>query len=92
MGELAAHVHARNPETGRREVFGPGDELPGWFSDVVTNPKVYVSDESDEDEEGRGDPERPADSAKKDEWVEYAKAVGVDPTDMTKEQIQAATP
>lgn len=37
---LAMFVHVHRPGGGT-VVFGPGDDLPGWAVDAITNPSVW---------------------------------------------------
>lgn len=39
---LMRSVTVWNDETGRNETLMPGDPLPDWAKDKVTNPKVFV--------------------------------------------------
>lgn len=45
MKTLKALVRVVNPETQEAETFRPGDDLPDWFYEKVTNPAAW----SDED-------------------------------------------
>lgn len=47
---LASFVHVTTPEGVK--VFGPGDDVPAEFAELITNPKAWASetDESVDDE------------------------------------------
>lgn len=55
MENLIAHVHVRDPEGGPR-VLAPGDKVPDWALEQITNPKAW--------EGGRVPAARPAPEAK----------------------------
>lgn len=40
MANLISFVHVMNAE-GRSQVFGPGDDLPDWAREQITNPKAW---------------------------------------------------
>jgi len=81
-------------QEGNAHLFSPGDELPEWAAELITNPKALApDDESGASPEG-GDPERPPLSGKgsgRPAWAGYAASLGVEVThDMTREDIVAA--
>jgi len=41
MAQLIAYVHISDDE-GVRHVFAPGDELPDWAVERITNPKAWA--------------------------------------------------
>lgn len=97
---LTRTVHGlRNPNTGRAESFTPGDTLPTWAEELVTNPQAFAEPADArataapaEDEEQAEDEGPPARSASKPEWVDYAVSEGVDRDDaesMTKDDLIA---
>lgn len=56
---LAAHVHVHD-EHGAAHVFGPGDDVPAWAVEAITNPAAWAPDPDPgaepEPEAGPGDP------------------------------------
>ena len=40
MARLAAFVHVQD-EQGAMHVFGPGDDVPAWAAEKITNPKAW---------------------------------------------------
>lgn len=40
MPTLATYVHVRD-DAGEAHVFGPGDEVPAWAVDRITNPLAW---------------------------------------------------
>lgn len=49
--KLAVTVHVTNPETGAIEVFRPGDDVPGWAANAITNPDVWAGSDRASDSE-----------------------------------------
>jgi hypothetical protein len=47
---LNTHVHIPHPETGAAVDFGPGDDLPEWAVDAITNPDVWDTGEDEADD------------------------------------------
>lgn len=47
--ELVSFVHVAD-ENGVSHVFGPGDEVPGWAAEKVTNPKAWNDVEASKSE------------------------------------------
>lgn len=43
MRRLAAHVHI-NDDSGEHFVFGPGDIVPEWAQEKITNPKAWADE------------------------------------------------
>lgn len=43
--KLAGYVHVTDPDTGASAVFGPGDDVPAWAEQVITNPKAWSEEE-----------------------------------------------
>ncbi|GAB1326977.1 hypothetical protein ACE1SV_13160 [Streptomyces sennicomposti] len=41
MARLALYVHVSDSQ-GRAVVFGPGDEVPEWAQQVITNPAAWA--------------------------------------------------
>lgn len=48
--ELVAFVHVTD-ESGVSHVFGPGDEVPAWAAEKVSNPKAWGEEPKDADGE-----------------------------------------
>jgi len=100
-GRLRSHVHV-NDDSGRTHVFGPGDQVPDWAAQKITNPKAWAqapyADPGGQDETAAGQGQspgdqtgRPAASASKDVWAAYASVLGVQiPPGATKAEITAA--
>lgn len=100
---LRLFVHVVERGDGGHEVrsaqFGPGDHLPDWAREAITNPDVWEDDGDAEVEETRSasaSPEvaRPSASGPnsgRHRWVDYARSKGVEVTDdMSRDQIIAA--
>jgi len=88
MRQLISTVHVVDGD-GTSHVFKPGDELPAWAFEKVTNPKAFV----DVADTGDVDPEQPATTAVPPRsgtgsgyaaWAAYAIANEVDPRGTTK--------
>ena len=80
--KLASHVHVYD-DAGVAHEFYPGDDVPDWARDKITNPDVW-SDGSDADNG------RPAKSDNKAAWVDHAVAHGADRDEaeaMTKDEL-----
>lgn len=43
---LATYVHVHT--TDGSKVFGPGDEVPAEYAELITNPKAWASDADEE--------------------------------------------
>lgn len=41
-------VHVSNPETGDEAWLHPGDTVPDWAKDMITNPSVFEDDDETE--------------------------------------------
>lgn len=48
MGRLRTTVHVHTPDAGV-VVYGPDDTVPAKHAKLITNPKVWASDESSDD-------------------------------------------
>lgn len=48
MPKITGIVHVRHPETQDVITLSPGDDLPDWAVDIVTNPDVLADDEESE--------------------------------------------
>ncbi len=42
MGELIATVHVTDAD-GNDKIFSPGDDVPAWAAEKITNPKAWAS-------------------------------------------------
>lgn len=58
--KLAVTVHVANPETGTTEVFRPGDDVPSWAAEAITNPDVWEGSKPDTTLEAGSSGEQPA--------------------------------
>lgn len=95
MRTLNTYVHAVGEHDGQSmsQVFGPGDEVPGWARKAITNPDVWDGeDDAPEDLTVSAVVlERPAGNASREDWVAYAVQEGVDlEPDMKRDDIKAA--
>ncbi|MCU1675341.1 MAG: hypothetical protein JWM93_99 [Frankiales bacterium] len=98
--QLTGTVHVRTDD-GKSGVFGPGDTVPKWAADLITNPKAWGAEAAPTPPPpppggggGYTSPERPPVAGKgsgKDAWAAYAAArnVEVDPS-ATRDEIVAA--
>lgn len=91
MPELAAHVVAHrvneNGNVVESVAFAPGDELPDWAVDAITNPKAWA-DEADGEPAGDGPPPQNGPGSSRDAWALYAMAHDIEPgDDASREQI-----
>ncbi len=59
MAKLATNVTVHD-ENGAPVTFGPGDDLPDWAVEAITNPDVWA-DESDVDDDGQEGDDQPVD-------------------------------
>lgn len=92
---LTKTVVVRDPKTFGPKVFHPGDDVPAWAADLITNPTAWSSEEDTEDTpEGDESPPVPPTSGKgsgRDAWAAYANAKGVEvEEDMSRDDIVAA--
>lgn len=55
MARLRTHVHVTGPH-GDVHVFGPGDEVPDWAREAITNPKAWAEEPT---ESGTSEPAGP---------------------------------
>ncbi|GAA4845519.1 hypothetical protein GCM10023201_40990 [Actinomycetospora corticicola] len=42
---LAGYVHLTDPDTGQPVVLAPGDDVPGWADELITNPAAWADDD-----------------------------------------------
>lgn len=88
---LAGTVAVYNPSTFTTEVFREGDTVPAWAEPRITNPALWVGDESTG---GQGEAEEPPRAGKgsgREAWVTYAETVGIEhDEDATRDEIIAA--
>lgn len=74
--------------------FGPGDVIPEWVAEQITNPDVWEDDDSaDGADEAPGDgaPPRTGKGSSAAAWLAYAKSLGVDVAeDAGRDEIIAA--
>lgn len=89
---LVATVILPDPEGGHPRVFSPGDDVPEWAADRITNPAAWASDDPESTQPVGS--ERPPMSGKgsgRNAWAAYAETIGVAvDADMTREDIAAA--
>ncbi|MGH8878164.1 MAG: hypothetical protein ACRD0P_12605 [Stackebrandtia sp.] len=77
-GRLRTHVHVTDA-AGRAIVFGPGDDVPAWAADKITNPRAWTSAPVG-GPSVRANPEPPprhGAGSGKAAWAAYAAALGV---------------
>lgn len=82
---LAAWVYVHRPDTGETVGFGPDDDVPGWAADLITNPAAWGAGSRWSIpaplDPGPTDPRltmrRPKGNASREEWADYADALGV---------------
>lgn len=74
MAGLATYVAVRD-RLGNVQSFGPGDEVPGWAAEQITNPNVW---EGGEAPDGDGPPPKAGKGSGEDKWRAYAERQGVD--------------
>jgi hypothetical protein len=43
--KLNGYVHVTSPEDGKTKIFGPDDDVPEWAAELITNPKVWETQE-----------------------------------------------
>lgn len=92
------HVHVTDDDGSvRSQQFGPGDDVPDWARDAITNPDVWdgedpVAEQAEEDlDEVPVVLERPKGNASRDTWAAYAEQEGVElESDMNRDDIIAA--
>lgn len=96
MPRLRTTVHVVDNE-GRTRAFGPGEELPDWAAEQITNPDVWEGElPAHLDEEGNvqervatrvepqaemAEPPRAGKGSGRDAWAAYASHRGVDVAD-----------
>lgn len=92
MAELTSTVHVHD-EHGVAHAFGPGDTVPKWAADKITNPKAWSGTAA----AGHGKesttviPPKGGPKATAEAWAEYAKAKGFEiEGDATRTEIIAA--
>ncbi|MFC9786438.1 hypothetical protein [Rhodococcus sp. NPDC127528] len=85
MARLATHVHVPD-ESGTYHVFGPGDDVPAWAAEVITNPAAWDGDAPDPvDTDDAADLDGgPSDSWKVPELKAYAAEHGIELGEATK--------
>ncbi len=59
---LGSYVHVTNKK-GEAVVLSPGQELPGWAKDIVTNPKAFRDEETVESQSESGGSESTSEAA-----------------------------
>lgn len=93
---LKARVHVTD-ERGRAHVFAPGDEVPDWATERITNPKVWDSEPAEAQASDLVVSVEPppvhGPGASRAKWAAYAAAHRPDVTvidEMTQRDIVAA--
>lgn len=71
---LSSHIHVYNDE-GVAEEFFPGDDVPAWARDRISNPDVWEDEIAEEIQPQ--DPPRAGRGSGRDEWVAFAESHGV---------------
>jgi hypothetical protein len=104
MGRKLARTVIVRDSAGGAVAFGPNDDVPEWAAKQITNPDAWAEQaHADETAAGPGEgmsepqpssqPEPPATSARKDEWIEYAVSQGMgrdEAETWTKDQLVTA--
>lgn len=91
MASLRGHVVLRNPDTLLVETFGPGDDVPAWAAERITNPEVLAQESAPAPQDGPVEPPRAGRGASAKAWSAYAAELGVEVQDgATREDIIAA--
>lgn len=86
---LARVVHVRDL-TGRTVVLMPGDTVPKWAANQVTNPKAF-EDGGEQQQAGNEPPPRSGRGSGVEAWRTWAEAHGVDTDDeMSRDDVIAA--
>lgn len=87
MKRLNTFVTTHRREEGdivESATFGPGDDLPEWAIDAITNDDVWDTD----GDEGVTEPPRAGPGSGKAAWSEWATSHGVDvPDRATRDEI-----
>lgn len=92
VGEYAVHLI----EDGQLHSFLPGDEVPAWAVEKITNPDAWDSPKGSPEKEPDGaspdgPPPHKGPGASRQAWVDYAESHGVEVSDTAKrEDIIAA--
>lgn len=96
MAKLNTHVHVHDKH-GKPHVFGPGQDIPDWAQEKITNPRVWeeppAGDSSPAGGGGRGKPllsppPKSGTGSGAKAWAEYAVAYGVSvPEKASREDI-----
>lgn len=93
---LNATVYLQDEE-GVVRGFGPGDIVPDWVAEQITNPDVWVDDDPasptavEDDGDDTGPPPKTGKGSGVQAWREYAGTIGVAvPEDATRDDIIAA--
>lgn len=66
MKKLNTNVTVHNLDNGESGTFGPGDELPAWAEEAITNPDVWEDVTEEEDIIG-GDEEEEEEEEEEDD-------------------------
>ena len=96
---LTARVHVTDGR-GRAHVFAPGDEVPDWATEKITNPKVWAGDSVAPEKPAGSEKDPPVDrppehgtGSSREAWVAYVNTARPDVTltdEMTRRDIIAA--
>lgn len=74
MRQLVRHVSVRNPETSYVYSFGPGDDVPEWAAELITNPDNWSQPDTSTP---LNEPPRTSAHARRDDWAAYATSLGI---------------
>jgi hypothetical protein len=94
---LRSHVHVHD-DHGASHVFAPGDDVPEWAAERITNPKAWADDEPvtptaepEADDVDVSEPPRSGPGSGEAAWAEYAAARGLEvPDGASRKDIIAA--
>ena len=89
---LVVTVVLRNPETLAPVAFGPGDDVPCWAAELMTNPEVWEGEPvTVAPSPPVGEPPRSGRGASAKAWRAFAESRGVVvPEGASREEIIAA--
>lgn len=90
MRTLKTFVHVHD-QAGITHVFGPGDEVPQWAQDAITNPKVWAEQSAPSSEiaqssdgEAPVEPPRSGKGSGPKVWADFAQAHDIEVSDDAK--------
>ncbi|MET0887979.1 MAG: hypothetical protein ABWX92_16195 [Mycetocola sp.] len=85
MAGLNTYVHVRD-EHGVDHAFGPGDSVPKWARESITNPDVWEGDseESSDETTTSTEPPRSGKGSGAKAWATHAESLGIEVPDGAK--------